>query len=264
MLRKLEEKVETLVKAGLTLNQAKLYLALAEAGQMTACELAQYTGVARQDIYRVVSELQKTGLVERRLSRPAVFAAAPVEQVLVKLIELRAREYETLRQKIHALLEQLKETSLTRQKPTPDMQFTVIAGKQAILNRLKKAAYEAEKSIDVVTSRTRFSLAIVEFASAYIKALQKGVRIHIAVDKHTPTGDAVVITNELQKNPYFTVRYFNGTPQAVLAIIDEKLASVTLSESADQPEAQALWSNHPCFVALARAYFQSKWSEGGA
>ena len=60
-----EQDVENLVAIGLTITQAKVYLTLAHLGTAKAKAIWKDSEVARQDIYRVLSELEQKTLVEK-------------------------------------------------------------------------------------------------------------------------------------------------------------------------------------------------------
>jgi sugar-specific transcriptional regulator TrmB len=70
-----DEDVEALTSLGLTILQAKVYLALVKSGSSTIREISKTSDVARQDLYRITSELQKLGLVERVIANPTEFRA---------------------------------------------------------------------------------------------------------------------------------------------------------------------------------------------
>jgi sugar-specific transcriptional regulator TrmB len=59
-----DEEVQTLTCLGLTLCQARVYLALARSGMSTAKTISKVSKVTREDIYRIMPTLQKLGLVE--------------------------------------------------------------------------------------------------------------------------------------------------------------------------------------------------------
>ena len=61
-----EDDLEVFLNLGLTQNQAKVYLALLKLGmESNASSLFQISGVSRQDVYRVLLELEKLGIVEK-------------------------------------------------------------------------------------------------------------------------------------------------------------------------------------------------------
>jgi sugar-specific transcriptional regulator TrmB len=54
----------------LTLNQAKVYLAVIKLEKTTVVQVANFSKVRREDVYRILPSLEKMGLVERLLGKP--------------------------------------------------------------------------------------------------------------------------------------------------------------------------------------------------
>jgi len=254
------ERTETLMKLGLTLNQARAYLALIQFGPAGAKELAEASGITRQDIYRVMLTLEEKGLVEKLLSSPVVYKAFRIEQVASNLLNRKAEEQNELQKKTQRLITELQRNHLEKPIQGETSQFIMIPGKGAIIQRIIDDLSKTSKSLEVVTSCERFSPAILEFANEYEKALQRGVGVRIAVEKHMAQEAALEVIRRLAKKQTFEVRYFSCSPEAVVSIFDGKKASVTVSKTANSSKACALWSNDPCFVAITRNYFESMWN----
>lgn len=68
-------ELDILKKAGLTESQAKGYLALVENGDLTPGELAKITGETRTNAYAIVDKLISLGLVTKKDSSKAIYAA---------------------------------------------------------------------------------------------------------------------------------------------------------------------------------------------
>ena len=60
-----DECAKILMDLGLTLLQAKAYLALSQLGKATVKTISKTANVARQDVYRVMLALEKLGLAEK-------------------------------------------------------------------------------------------------------------------------------------------------------------------------------------------------------
>ena len=84
--------VEVLTDLGLTLSQAKVYLALCRFGILDAKTVSKNAGVPRPDVYRITSELTQLGLIEQVISRPTNFRAIPVDKVTSILLKRRKEE----------------------------------------------------------------------------------------------------------------------------------------------------------------------------
>ena len=87
-----EETVQTLVNLELTVLQAKVYLALVKLGTSTGRTTAKAAKVASQDVYRVLTELQEKGLVEKIIAKPNKYRPIPLKDGLSMLLQRRNKQ----------------------------------------------------------------------------------------------------------------------------------------------------------------------------
>ncbi len=85
-------EVEFLVGLGLTSCQARVYAALCHAGDLDAKNLSKYSHVPRPDIYRIIEDLMKLGLVNKIISKPMTFRAIELEKGISILLTKRNKE----------------------------------------------------------------------------------------------------------------------------------------------------------------------------
>ncbi len=255
---KIEDKIQTLTNLGLTVDQARLYLALIQCGPATARQLASASKIARPDIYRIIPTIEKQGIIEKLMTKPISFQAVPAALVLPKMIKRKATEQTLLIKETEELLTDLSRNGSIEHQDEETISVMVY-GKDGIILRLKTALSRANVSVCVVTSRERFSEAILEFADEYRKALRNGVKINIAAEQHIQRKGALQIMQRLSKNTNFKVKFTTSTQPAVVTVIDDKEAFITLEAVAPSPNATALWSKNPSLVALSRSYFESTW-----
>jgi sugar-specific transcriptional regulator TrmB len=79
---------KTLREIGLTLSQARVYLALVKLGtHSTVKTVSVFSKVARQDVYRTLTELRELSLVEMVIGNPALFRAIPLQEAVAILME---------------------------------------------------------------------------------------------------------------------------------------------------------------------------------
>jgi sugar-specific transcriptional regulator TrmB len=253
------EKIGTLTRLGLTLNQARAYLSLVQLGSISVKELSEASKITRQDVYRVMLELERKGLVEKLLVTPTVYRALPIKRVTTTLLTGKTEEHEDLQRKTRQLVTDVQKSFAVKTVQDEISQFIMTSGKDTIIQRLGEALSKASKTVDVVTSRERFSSAIDSFAKGYEKALSRGVKIRITAEEHATPDSVLEITRNLSRNKNFGVRFFSSPPEAIVTIFDGKEAMVTISKTANYAKNSALWSNDSGFVALARSYFENKW-----
>lgn len=113
--RFLEKTAKELALFGVTNTQAKIYIGLNVLGVASASEIASLSEVRREEVYRVMPELEKLGLVTRKLETPRRFSAVEVKTALEALSKTKRKAMEkeiiNLRQKKVELIAQLKTTT---------------------------------------------------------------------------------------------------------------------------------------------------------
>ena len=257
---KSEERIWVLTKLGFTLDQARIYLAIVQEGPATVKKIAEVSKITRPDIYRIIPTLQKKGIVEKLIAKPAIFRAIPMAHVLPTWLKRKTAEINKLKMKTEEMISDFQNT-LVKSVQETNAEFSVTFGKEAIIQGIKEKLLKTHSKLCVVTSHDRFSARILEFEKSYREILKKGVKISIATDRHVPHDKALKTIQNLMKDSNFEVKYFDGVPSTIVTIFDNKEASVTLSETAKDVQASAVWSNNPCFVALVQSYFENKWNQ---
>ena len=257
-----DEDIEALASLGLTMLQAKVYLALIESENATIKDIAKAAGVARQDLYRITSELQEYGLVEQIITKPIMYKAIPLTRgVSVLLNELQRKRSES-HKKVAKLIHRYKTKEVTVKAKAEKNQFVLVPGKNALILKEKILLKNAEKSISFITSKQRFSQKVYSLAEEFKKAAAKGVKIKLIMDK-SETAKHNSLVDTLAKNyleqPSFEVKYIRYPPPVVMAVFDRKEVLVIASANAGLTESSALWSSNPSLVELAYNYFKVTW-----
>ena len=87
-----DENTDLLLGLGLTLNQAKVYLAVIKLEKTTVGQVASFSKVRREDVYRILPSLEKMGLVERLLGKPTEIRATRISDAFKPLGCRRKRQ----------------------------------------------------------------------------------------------------------------------------------------------------------------------------
>ena len=255
-----EDRIETLSKLGLSTIQARIYLSLIQSGPSTAKSLAATMETSRPDMYRVIGTLHRDGVIEKLMTKPAVFKAAPANQLIEILLNRKAEAQNELVKKSDELISDLLRNQTQKEIHEPGIDFVIIQGKDATFKRLKEGLLNAQSSIHVVTSKKRFSEAVIEFHKLYKLALKRGVKIFLATDSHVPQKKAFKIVQSLEKYPNFKIKFFDETPSTVVAVFDNKEAYSTMSANTNIDANASMWSRNISFVELVQSYFEKKWN----
>ena len=256
-----KKDITTLVKLGLTVNQAKTYLANLKTGPTTAKELAQTAGIAIQDIYRVIPHLQEIGLEQKIITKPTTFKANPLKKTIPRLLQQKTLEYKNL----HKASFQLKNKQIniqTTPKENGKSKFLVISGKQSIFEKSNQVIKHANKSICVSTLWESSKMGAFRFNKIIKKELKKQVKIRFLINiPKQQKNNYLNMMKEYTQNPFYTIRLIERDPKKkhlIFSIFDKNDVLFSLKE-APLGDSPLLWSNNIQFIELIQNAFEFMW-----
>jgi len=215
--------VETLIKLGLTALEAKIYLALIKNGDVTAGNLGKLMKIARSDVYRVAERLQEKGLVEKILETPIRFKAIPAEEGLKFLLRRKKDEYKKVEKETDQLANKLKENKLSNANNLMNEKFIIIPPRDAVTNRTKQAMAEVQESVDTILTYNRFFYGVnTLFREDLRKAWARGVKFRFILEKTEREINNKETIQFCKESGMCQIKFFNGQPEAVISIMDNK------------------------------------------
>ena len=257
VILKLENEIRILESFGLTLNEARVFLALTLLGTANVKEISKSSNVAREAIYRVLPRLQKLGLVEKEITWPIRFTAITLDDAVTVLLALRNKETRDLQEKAKVLLS-LKSKKV-KTEPLEDSKFLLIPAKKMLISKIRDELDRAQKSVSVVSSNKRFLGAMDIFSEAIGKALSRGVKFRIVTSNVKRILSPAVL--EVGNNdPRIEIRYAPSNPKYATSIFDKKEVLIITKPAAELCcESPALWSNNSSLVNIVEEYFEILW-----
>jgi len=249
--------VEVLQGLGLTLCQAKIYLALCRFGCLDAKTISKDTHIARQDVYRVIADLEKSRLVEKVINRPTKFRAIPLKKGISFLLKQKHKELSIITSQTKSLLDQFNHSN--EQLLTEKAEFVWVPSKEAVLYKIQNAIENAQSSINLVSSYERIS-KISMFSEALERAWSRGVKCRIIIDKPEKSRASDEILNFLSKDVCCKVKFLPSSPETVMTIYDRKEILIFTDPNARLSESPALWSNNPSLISGMQNYFTILWT----
>lgn len=253
------KNISTLMSFGLSIPEAKVYLALANLNQAPIKDIANASKVARQDTYRVLSNLHNIGLVKKVVGTPTEYKAISVKEALSILIEHRNAENIRLQDQANQLIEQYNQKSIEK-LPENDDKLIIINDMHARMQEAKKIINKLEKRFCIVTSWSFFVTYTLEQVEEIKKALNRGVKIQIVTQKPDTATTLPEALQQLTEHPLFSIRFLPKLPSSLVAIFDCKEVNVSLSATAQPQNTPILWSNNQSIVELAKNYFENTWA----
>jgi sugar-specific transcriptional regulator TrmB len=252
-------KPQVLVDLGLTKVQARVYLALVESGPSKITAISKISKVARPEIYRNLSKLQKLGLVEQIIETPLQYKAIPINEGISLLLQTKTRQYKAVRSEAKILLNTVKieKPDIEKQIETP--QFVLIP-KRTVTERIKNAIETAEVSVDAVLSWKRFTRGIANtFAESMEIAWAKNVKIRFIIESPPESKTEKQLIQFCREKPCCQVRFSSHYPKATFGIYDKKEIYLIAKSKTDLPGSPALWSNNQNLISAMEDYFEILW-----
>jgi len=250
-----------LSELGLTINQTKVYLALLRLGSASkAISIFKVSGVARQDIYRVLSELQQSGIVEKIIAKPTRYRAVEPKKATTILIEKKKENFQELNRKA----EEFASKAYEKYSPTPNYhekdQIVLITEKQSIIRKIQESIERTQNTVDSLTPNRELLPWLTSVEESIKIAKDKGVKIRWITKKNNNDKDTTKLLGYNDEQTKTKMEDIMPPPRAQFFIFDGKEIILSFEESAFA-ETPVLWTNSPSVIMLARSYFEIYWNK---
>jgi len=252
-------KLQVLMDLGLTLVQAKVYMALVRSGPSRTSAISKISKVAQPDIYKTLSKLQEIGLVEKIIKTPLEYRATPMNEGISLLLKTKTKRYEKVRAEAKILLStaKIEKPDVEKQMETP--QFVLIP-RRTVIEKINTAIAQAQISMDLLLSWKRFSRGIIStFAESMESAWAKNVKIRFIIESPSKSKTAKQLIQFCGEKPFSQIKIIRHCPTIVLGIYDKKEVFLIVKPKTDLSGSPALWSNNPSLIALAKDHFEILW-----
>lgn len=254
-----EEDIQTLNALGLTGVQARVYLALIKTGITTIQEVSKASKVARPDTYRVISNLQQLGFVEKIVTIPSKIKPLPLSDTIAILMERRKKENSELHKKATRLLKKHREKNENNAPQEENFQFALIPERENLMFKTQKMTENAQNSIRLMIPLKKLSPWIINHSDMFEKAIRRNVKIQVITEKPGNGETLPKIMCDFNKDPSFEIRTVLQPLKACFGINDTKEILLSTSAKSGPAESPAVWSNNPGLIELAQTYFETAW-----
>jgi sugar-specific transcriptional regulator TrmB len=257
--------VKKLISFGFTVNQAKVYLSIVQAGSVSAGIIAKVTQLHRQDIYKILPKLEKNGLITKTINKPFIIEAIPVETALNQLV---FNEREKASRKIALLEDNLKGlvASLNVQpKNEEEARFSLLTTDGAIRNKATLSFKELKKEVKLVTS-LELLLSPLAKLNEFIQllSLRKTNTLMLAATLENKE----VVRNTIEKlapnKTYFTAKLISKNIYKHYMIIDQNEIWIATEQRTESGFPCILWTNDRNIIHVYEEYFDKGWNHSGA
>jgi sugar-specific transcriptional regulator TrmB len=255
-----EEHIENLAKLGLTQTEAKVYITLLCLKRATARSVHEESNIARQEVYRVLSDLEKKDLIKKVIIKPTEFMPISANDAISVLLQRRKDQISQLGENA---IQQFRDFEIERAEtlaPTSDAQFLLLSKNQANpmshINKIGRATSIANRSVMVLTTLPILREVKATSEQIWKDAIKRGVKFKFVISRKLTETIELNLDQVLENNDHFKIRWTQMVLPACLILIDEKEAFYRTGWDLNCP---VLWSASPSFVALIKDYLNMKW-----
>ena len=256
----------------LTETESEVYIFLVKSGIQKARDISSSLKMHKAQVYRILKDLEKRGMVEQTLESPSRFTAISFEKLLDVIIRGKREEANSLEDMKDDLMVYLR--SIVVDEPsTLTEKVMVLEGRSNVYSRILELLEETEKEFLLLTTELgviRGDLAGL-FEAAITKATEKQNvygRILTPVTNNNFKIIQQIVDKASINNINFEWRHVNLVsklfPRFIIKDEEEVLSFISPKEdlSIDNKEDTGLWTNSKAFVYAQKAFFEELWRGG--
>lgn len=247
-----ENKIEPLLKIGLTVPEARAYLALSELKEAKTGLLSEKSQVASSKIYSVLESLIKKGFVSYRLqNNQKVFIAASPD-IIKDLFDEKQKDLAQEKNSILELIDELKNKQSTESPFSKYRYYEGITGLRAIWLEFTEDLKKLNKSDEILVytaKKEAFENMLGLYEEFHKERVRKGIKYRLILS----LGDKELA--EKRKKQLSEVRFLKLENEAEWAIVGDKLNI----QYATQKSPRGFIIEDKIFVATFKQVFNQLW-----
>ncbi len=255
-----DENTDLLLGLGLTLNQAKVYLAVIKLEKTTVGQVASFSKVRREDVYRILPSLEKMGLVERLLGKPTEIRATRISDALSLLVAEEKGKFDERLVGMRGIVQKLSLKDWKQELPKEESIYILIAEKKSILAKTADLICNSKKEVALIADKGRIMPVLFQFSDEYTLAIKNGTVIRLLFEGEKP--DAILKEKVTKLIGATSVQVkFHAEPLNHFLMSDDKEALITTSKESGLGESPSLWTNNSNLIGVLRTSFESDWKK---
>jgi len=255
-----DESTDLLLGLGLSLNQAKVYLAILKLERTTVAQIAKFSKVRREDVYRILPILEKMGLVERIMGKPAEIRATPISDALAFLVTEEKTKSDKRLSGMRTRVRKLASKDWKLPLPEKESIYILIPERKAILAKTSKLIKNSKKEASLVADKVRILPILSQFSEDFKTAMKKGAQIRLIFEGDSPDDLLKEKVQKLIDGPSIHVKFYRK-PLNHFMMSDDKEAMITASKESGLGEAPTLWTNNGNLIGILKTSFESEWQK---
>jgi sugar-specific transcriptional regulator TrmB len=245
---------------GLSLNQARVYIAILKLEKTTVGQVSKLSKVRREDVYRVLPSLEKMGLIERLMGKPTELRATLISNSLTSLLTEEKNRFEERLSDMRSKVQKLSLKDWKQPPPGEESIYILIAEKKAILAKTSELINNSEKEVGMIADNLRITQVLAHFPDEHKHAIKKGAQIRLIFEAESPDALLKEKVQKLIGSASVSVK-FHREPLNHFIMSDDREALITTSKESGLGESPSLWTNNSNLIGVLRTGFESDWKK---
>ena len=255
-----DENMDLLLGLGLSLNQARVYLAILKLEKTTVGQVSKFSKVRREEIYRILPTLEKLGLIERLLGKPTEIRATLISNSLKSLVAEEKRKSDERLLDMKSKVKKLSLKDWTQQPPEKESIYILIPDTAAILTKTSGLIGDSRKEVALIADKEIITTVLAKFLDECKQAIKRGVQIRLIFEENSPDGLLRDKVKNLIGVALVHVK-FQHEPLNHFIMSDDKEGLITTSKESGLGESPSLWTNNSNLIGVLRSGFESDWKK---
>jgi sugar-specific transcriptional regulator TrmB len=247
---------------GLSPNQAKVYQTILKLGNAAVGQIAKSTSVRREDVYKVLPTLEKMGLVEKLLGKPAMIRATPVAGALASLIvdeKVKSDErIASMKAKFQVLSKAMWVQPLVLGEE--ESLYALIPEGKAVIAKLNSLIVSSKINVFWIDTLKEISHVTSLLVAEIKKAIHKGVEVRLIIEDFKPDESQTKQVQYTINSELFSVRFHNQ-PLNRFTVFDGREAMISTNRKSTSEDTSALWTTDTNLIGVLKGYFEMAWGE---
>ena len=254
---------DLLIGYGLTRNNSIVFTALIKNNTgLSAKQISQITYLARETVYKTLTNLEKKGLIEKSIEFPKKYFPIPLKTAMNILhIKKQSQMNELMALKKKVFRTSDLNSNINNLKD--ETEFVLVPKNKHLFNRITKAITNSQESVNIISSWKRVSKALIVYEDAITKALSNGVKFQVLVSEKIEDNKIPEDFKIFQYHDNTIVKFFEFSVKLVEIIIDDREVFLMIAPQAELLESSALWSNNKSLIAALKTCFDAVYKNNG-
>ena len=255
-----DESTDLLLGLGLSLNQAKVYLAILKLERTTVAQIGKFSKVRREDVYRILPILETMGLVERIMGKPAEIRATPISDALTLLVTEEKTKSDERLSGMRIKVQRLASKDWKQPLPEKESIYILIPERKAILAKTSELVRNSKKETCLIVDKVRILPTLSQFSDDFKMATKKGAQIRVILEGDSSDNSLKGKVQKLVDGASFHMKFYRK-PLNHFIMSDEKEAMITASKESGLGEVPTLWTNNGNLIGILKTSFESEWQK---